>query len=140
MNYPNIVSVAISGKRRFLLDHGIVDGVNLRQAMQAGRFSPVEALAIVEDCDASMRTARESCIAISSLPTFYSTRGHVKIADFGIAGGRKGGCHADGNRRGFRHNRVWPRNNWRSLTSITAPTSILGESSSMKYHWRLPIG
>ena len=66
-----------------------VDGVNLRQAMRAGRFTPEQALAIVPGDlrRAAIRPRRRaSCTATSSRRTCCSTReGRVKIADFGIA-------------------------------------------------------
>ena len=49
LNHPNIVSVYDFGQAGgfYYLAMEYVDGVNLRQAMQAGRFSPGEALALV---------------------------------------------------------------------------------------------
>src|SRR5436190_2458873 len=49
LNHPNIVSVFDFGQTGgfYYLLMEYVDGVNLRQAMRAGRFSPAEALSIV---------------------------------------------------------------------------------------------
>ena len=49
LNHPNIVSVYDFGQAGgfYYLAMEYVDGVNLRQAMRAGRFSPAEALALV---------------------------------------------------------------------------------------------
>src|SRR6185436_9204030 len=49
LNHPNIVTIHDFGQAHgfFYLLMEFVDGVNLRQAMQAGRFTPDQALAIV---------------------------------------------------------------------------------------------
>src|SRR5689334_11823566 len=55
LSHPNIVAVHDFGQAGpfFYLLMEFVDGVNLRQAMQAGRFTPAQALAIVPKvCDA----------------------------------------------------------------------------------------
>ncbi len=51
LSHPNIVGVYDSGQTDhfYYLMMEYVDGVNLRQAMGAGRFSPGEALAIVPE-------------------------------------------------------------------------------------------
>ena len=65
-----------------------VDGVNLRQAMQAGRFSPGEALAIVPKICEALQYAHEQGMLhrdIKPENILLDTKGRVKIADFGIA-------------------------------------------------------
>ncbi len=65
-----------------------VDGVNLRQAMQAGRFSPAEALTIVPKICEALQFAHEEGILhrdIKPENILLDAKGRVKIADFGIA-------------------------------------------------------
>jgi len=65
-----------------------VDGVNLRQAMQAGRFSPAEALTIVPKICEALQFAHEEGILhrdIKPENILLDSKGRVKIADFGIA-------------------------------------------------------
>jgi len=49
LNHPNIVTIHDFGQANnfFYLLMEFVDGVNLRQAMKAGRFTPEQALAVV---------------------------------------------------------------------------------------------
>jgi len=90
LNHPNIVSVydfGTSGSFYFLLME-FVDGVNLRQAMQAGRFSPGEALSIVPKiCEALQYAHGQGVLHRDIKPEniLLDARGQVKIADFGIA-------------------------------------------------------
>ncbi len=65
-----------------------VDGVNLRQAMQAGKFSPSEALAIVPKICEALQFAHEEGVLhrdIKPENILLDAKGRVKIADFGIA-------------------------------------------------------
>lgn len=90
LNHPNIVTVfdsGVAGPFAYLMME-FVDGVNLRQAMKAGRFTPPEALALVQDICAALKFAHEQGILhrdIKPENILIDSRGQVKIADFGIA-------------------------------------------------------
>ena len=65
-----------------------VDGVNLRQAMKAGRFTPEQALAVVPPVCEALQYAHEHGIVhrdIKPENLLLDKDGRVKIADFGIA-------------------------------------------------------
>lgn len=90
LNHPNIVSIFdfghVGGFYYLLMEY--VDGVNLRQAMQAGRFSPAEALTIVPKICEALQYAHEEGILhrdIKPENILLDAKGRVKIADFGIA-------------------------------------------------------
>ena len=90
LNHPNIVTVHDFGQSGgfFFLVMEFVDGVNLRQAMQAGRFSPQQALFLVPKICEALQFAHEEGILhrdIKPENILLDTRGRVKIADFGIA-------------------------------------------------------
>ncbi len=90
LNHPNIVSIFDFGQAGgfYYLMMEYVDGVNLRQAMQAGRFSPAEALAIVPKICEALQFAHEEGILhrdIKPENILLDSKGRVKIADFGIA-------------------------------------------------------
>ncbi len=90
LNHPNIVSVYDFGRADglYYLLLEFVDGVNLRQAMHAGRFSPAEALAIVPRICEALQYAHEQGILhrdIKPENILLDAKGRVKIADFGIA-------------------------------------------------------
>ncbi len=72
----------------FYLLMEFVDGVNLRQAMKAGRFTPEQALAIVPPVCEALQYAHEHGIVhrdIKPENLLLDKSGRVKIADFGIA-------------------------------------------------------
>jgi serine/threonine protein kinase len=90
LNHPNIVTVHDFGQAGgfFYLLMEFVDGVNLRQAMQAGRFTPAQALAIVPKiCEALQFAHNEGILHRDIKPEniLLDAKGRVKIADFGIA-------------------------------------------------------
>ena len=90
LNHPNIVSVYDFGQAGgfYYLAMEYVDGVNLRQAMRAGRFSPAEALTLVPKVCEALQYAHEQGILhrdIKPENILLDTKGRVKIADFGIA-------------------------------------------------------
>lgn len=90
ITHPNIVAIHEHGESGgfFYLFMEYVDGVNLREAMRAGRFTPEQALAIVPPiCDA-LQAAHAKGIwhrDIKPENILLDAKGGVKIADFGIA-------------------------------------------------------
>src|ERR1044072_9821215 len=97
LNHPSIVTIYDFGQAcgfYFLLME-FVDGVNLRQAMKAGRFTPDQALAVVAPVCEALQYAHEHGIVhrdIKPENLLLDKAGRVKIADFGIAKV----IHADG--------------------------------------------
>lgn len=90
LNHPNIVTLHDFGRANgfYYLLMEFVDGVNLRQAMQAGRFTPEQALSIVPHiCEALQYAHAEGVLHRDIKPEniLLDARGRVKIADFGIA-------------------------------------------------------
>jgi serine/threonine protein kinase len=90
LNHPNIVTVYDFGQAGgfYFLLMEFVDGVNLRQAMKAGRFTPPQALAVVPPVCEAMQCAHEHGIVhrdIKPENLLLDKDGRVKIADFGIA-------------------------------------------------------
>lgn len=90
LSHPNIVTIHDFGRANefFFLLMEFVDGVNLRQALHAGRFTPEQALAVVPPiCDA-LQFAHERGVVhrdIKPENLLLDKNGQVKIADFGIA-------------------------------------------------------
>jgi len=90
LSHPNIVTVYDFGQAGgfYFLLMEFVDGVNLRQAMKAGRFTPEQALAIVPPVCEALEYAHERGIVhrdIKPENLLLGKHGEVKIADFGIA-------------------------------------------------------
>lgn len=88
--HPNIVTVHDFGQAGdfFYLLMEFVDGVNLRQALNAGRFTPEQALTIVPPVCEALQYAHENGIVhrdIKPENLLLDKAGRVKIADFGIA-------------------------------------------------------
>ncbi len=90
LNHQHIVSVYDFGQAGgfcFLLME-YVDGVNLRQAMQAGRFTPSEAMALVPSLCSALQYAHDQGVLhrdIKPENILLDAQGRVKLADFGIA-------------------------------------------------------
>ena len=90
LQHPHIVTIFESGESDgyFYLLMEYVDGVNLREAMKAGRFSPEQALAVVpEICDALQAAHSKGILHRDIKPEniLLDREGRVKIVDFGIA-------------------------------------------------------
>jgi serine/threonine protein kinase len=90
LNHPNIVTLYDFGEAGgfFYLLMEYVDGVNLRQAMKVGRFTPAQALAVVPRiCEALQFAHNEGVLHRDIKPEniLLDAKGRVKIADFGIA-------------------------------------------------------
>ena len=90
LSHPNIVGVhdfGTAGPYCYLIME-YVDGVNLRQALRTGGFSPAEALALVQEICSALQFAHGEGILhrdIKPENVLIDSKGRVKIADFGIA-------------------------------------------------------
>lgn len=90
LNHPHIVTVYDFGQAQglYFLLMEYVDGVNLRQAQQAGLLTPQQALAIVPQICEALQFAHDEGIVhrdIKPENILMDRRGRIKIADFGLA-------------------------------------------------------
>jgi serine/threonine protein kinase len=90
LNHPNIVTIHDFGQAGpyFFLLMEFVDGMNLRQLVQARRLAPEEALAIVPPLCEALQYAHERGIVhrdIKPENLLLDRDGRIKVADFGVA-------------------------------------------------------
>ncbi len=90
LSHPNVVTVIDLGQSGsvyyFLME--FVDGVNLRQMLQAGRLAPRDALALIlQICEALEYAHGEGVVHRDIKPEniLADKKGHIKIADFGLS-------------------------------------------------------
>ncbi len=91
LSHPNIVALleisrTADGLIYFIMEY--VDGVNLRQTIQAGHMEPAQALAIVPQICEALQFAHDEGVVhrdIKPENILIDKRGRVKIADFGLA-------------------------------------------------------
>lgn len=90
LTHPNIVTVYEFGEMDglYYLLMEFVDGVNLRQSIQAESLRPAEALAVISQICGALQYAHDEGVVhrdIKPENVLLDTRGQVKIADFGLA-------------------------------------------------------
>jgi predicted Ser/Thr protein kinase len=90
LTHPGVVAVYDFGQSegRFYLLMEFVDGVNLRHALREGRLQPEEALKIVPQICEALQYAHDQGVVhrdIKPENILLDRKGHVKIADFGLA-------------------------------------------------------
>ena len=90
LNHANIVAVYDHGQAGefFYVLMEFVDGVNLRQAMRASRFTPAQALGVVPKICEALQFAHDEGVLhrdIKPENILLDAKGRVKLVDFGIA-------------------------------------------------------
>jgi tRNA A-37 threonylcarbamoyl transferase component Bud32 len=90
LSHPHIVAIyefgETAGLYYFVME--FVDGLNLRQLLQAGRLRPEEALTLIPQICEALQYAHEEGIVhrdIKPENVLLDRKGRVKIADFGLA-------------------------------------------------------
>lgn len=90
LNHPNIVAVhdfGVAGDLHFLIME-YMDGMNLRELLDAGDLSPQDALTVFEQVCAALAYAhREGVVHRDIKPEniLFDRNGHLALADFGLA-------------------------------------------------------
>jgi hypothetical protein len=87
--HPNIVIIHDFGQAcgMYYLVMEYMDGMNLRELMQAGGVSPAETLKIVPQLCSALQYAHDEGVVhrdIKPENILFDRRGHVKLADFGL--------------------------------------------------------
>lgn len=90
LDHPNIVRVYDIGNRDglYYLVMELVEGVNLRQTIEAGDLLPEEALAVVPQICGALQYAHDRGVVhrdIKPENILVDLEGNIKIADFGLA-------------------------------------------------------
>ncbi len=125
LSHPTNTTNAPDARSYFYLMLEYVDGVNLREAMRAGRFTPDQALAIVPQVCEALQYAHSKGVLhrdIKPENILLDTDGRVKIADFGIA--KVLGPETDESSSHFAPGGA--SESERAVTRLTATGSVLG--------------
>src|SRR6185295_3814636 len=93
LSHPNVIQIidrGVAGDHYYFVME-FVEGRSLREVMQASRLTPADALKIVAQICRAIDYAHEKHIIHRDLKPeniLVDARGHVKVADFGLAGFR----------------------------------------------------
>jgi serine/threonine-protein kinase len=91
LNHPNIIQIIDRGVvgEHYYFAMEFVEGRSLRESMGPGRLTPQQALRIILQVARAIESAHEKGIVHRDLKPeniLLDGRGHVKVADFGLAG------------------------------------------------------